>query len=748
MGERFASESIRVSEEAVRQVKKKYAIELARMGFHVFPLIQGGKLPGIKNFPALATRDEGMISDWWDQRPTANIGISTTRFGDDEALVVVDIDNKNGKNGSDEVMKLEFMGFPFPRTFTQHTPTGGIHMVYRAPKPVKQGVDVLAKGLDIRSKGGYIVALGSEIDGKYYTASKDEVAVAPLWLIESCGPAYEKAIEEPENLEKIHQSSAIDRAVDYLLNHAPLGHKGEGGDATAYKVAARVKDFGVDAETCLNLMLDYWNDRTIPGWKPERLKEKVLHAYRYGNRPVGAAAPEVVFAGHEGTSEEDGQIPPSRLVELNQKYALILLEGSHFILKETKDQKGRDKREYLNETSFKRWLSNRRVQLEDGGRSVTEAEQWLSWAGRRQYAGVCFSPEQEPANGYYNLWRGFTCEPLSLIEANSDQRRGLEMFLEHARENICSGNEEHFRWLIGWFAHLIQKPQEKPLTALVFKGRKGTGKNALVERVGKLLGEHFTLASSARYLTSNFNGHFDSCLFFVLDEATWGGDKNAEGTLKSLITGTEILIERKGKETYKVDNYMRIAIIGNEEWLVPATHDERRFAVFEVGEGKMQNREYFKTMRILLDEKGGNRVLLDYLRNFDLTGIDVNDAPKTEGLLNQKERNLRPIEHWWRDSLSSGRIIGSDLSAEWPSGALVEKDRIRDAATRYIKDRLLQKSWLPNEVMLTKELKTICPSLLPDRKREEGRTLHVYKFPNLENARADWERHIGHRVEW
>jgi hypothetical protein len=84
---------------------------------------------------------------------------------------------------------------------------------------------------------------------------------------------------------------------------------------------------------------------------------------------------------------------------------------------------------------------------------------------------------------------------------------------------------------------------------------------------------------------------------FALDEAFWSGDKQAEGVLKDLITGRDHVIEHKGKEPYSVANKTRVVIIGNEDWLIPASHDERRFAFFDVGDGRKQDRAFFQSMR-------------------------------------------------------------------------------------------------------------------------------------------------------
>lgn len=147
--------------------KLTHALNLAGMGFFVFPLVEGGKTPLIDGFPTKATRDPAQIRRWWTcpvlgVEQEHNIGIYTGRFGDGKALVVVDVDNKHGKRGDDALLELELEGYELAPTLEVVTPTGGRHLFYVTDVPVKQGVNVLGEGLDTRSAGGYVVGVGSE----------------------------------------------------------------------------------------------------------------------------------------------------------------------------------------------------------------------------------------------------------------------------------------------------------------------------------------------------------------------------------------------------------------------------------------------------------------------------------------------------------------------------------------------------------------------------------------------------------
>lgn len=716
------------------------ALALADMGFHVFPLIPNSKLPLIDDFPNQATTDHKRIKQWWidpimELEQPYNIGISTSKFGTGGALVVVDSDVK--KNGEDTVFELELTGKELPPTFTQITASGGSHRIYWSPKALKQGTDVLGKGLDIRSKGGYIVGAGSEIDGKEYTSVKGEIMPCPDWVAEACGQAHEKKKKSGKEIKTT--AAAIDRAKHYLINECPAAESGS-RNQSGYKAACKVKDYGVDQDTALQLLLDHW--KCEPMLEHDEVEHVVNSAYRYGNEEPGAASPEIQFSpvGEEVIEQEQ----LSYLQKMNKEYALIYMEGSHFILHETIDEKGRPKRVFLTEQTFKRRFSPYTIQ-----KNSTYAEEWLDWKHRREYKGVCFAPEREARHGYYNLWRGFTCQPLAYEHGSREAKAGFDMFLAHARENICRGDNELFTWLMGYFAHMVQRPFERPLTTVVFRGGKGTGKNALVDRVGNLMGSgHYLVAHDGRYLTSNFNAHFDSCLCLVLDEAFWSGDKAAEGKLKGLTTAPEIIIERKGREPYMVDNLVRLIVIGNEKWLVPASADERRYAVYDVGDGRKQDRKFFHDMRVFIDEMGGNQILLHYLQNFDLSKVDVNYAPRTAALLDQKVSSLEPFHQFWFDCLSFGKIVNSDFACEWEGELDVDKERFRMAFGRYCRDKNIR-SRIPDDRSIGKQLKGLCPDVDPTKKKREGSELiNLYRLPSLEHCRKAFGEYMGQAVIW
>lgn len=268
--------------------------------------------------------------------------------------------------------------------------------------------------------------------------------------------------------------------------------------------------------------------------------------------------------------------------------------------------------------------------------------------------------------------------------------------------------------------------------------------------IGHLLGCHFLSTAKRRHLIGDFNSHLENLLLLVANEAFWHGDHQVEGILKDLVTGQTHVIERKGQEPYEVANLLRLVVMGNEHVLIPASSDERRWAAFLVTLKRLkpltsEARSFFREMRLGM-EAGGYRLLLRFLMDYDLSGVDVDAAPDTELLHEQKIEGLDPFHQWWRESLANGRLELSDFGGEeWQTK--VPKDAVRDAYRRYRRERNIN-GREPQETAIGKLLRACAPSAYSSKDRQGERRVNVYRLPDLETAKAEWEAFIGHEGGW
>jgi hypothetical protein len=438
--------------------------------------------------------------------------------------------------------------------------------------------------------------------------------------------------------------------------------------------------------------------------------------------------------------------------KLNKQFALVLMGSKSVIFYEKPTAMIEDQKRMLAVDAFHNWHANRFTQIcgSDGKiKPVTWSKRWMSDRRRRQYDGIEFYPDPDNAPGtpdYLNLWSGFAVSP-----ARERDARRYKTFADHLLNNVCSGNKALHDWLFGFFAHIVQRPRQRLGVALVMRGRMGSGKTKVGEVFGRLFPRHYFLVDDPRYVTGQFNAHMATCLLLQADEAVWAGDKAAEGRLKGLITSPIQQIEAKGVDPIRLPNFVRLVMTSNEDWVVPAGKDERRFAVLDVDPRCAQRHEYFREMDEELAD-GGLEALLADLLAFDLESVDLWKIPRTEALLEQKIRSLNSVESWWFERLTNGSTArhGQHWKEEVSSTTLFN-DYIATADKIGVKRKQEETVFGISLAKLVPNLRRVKRTVEVEDERGGASTTRrawCYALPPLVEARAHFELIVGQRVQW
>lgn len=196
--------TVSTAPDSAPRTPTEYALAYAHLGFAVVPLNwitetgacscgradchSAGKhpfAPLARNGAHSATKDVERIRSWFETHPRLNIGIAT---GAASGIVVVDIDPRNGGDGTWEAM-LERNGAAEPETARAKTGGGGTHLLFRYDADNLPSVPA-GKGIDVKSDGGLIVVEPSRhASGRAYAwdAEADPldgaaIADVPDWL--------------------------------------------------------------------------------------------------------------------------------------------------------------------------------------------------------------------------------------------------------------------------------------------------------------------------------------------------------------------------------------------------------------------------------------------------------------------------------------------------------------------------------------------------------------------------------------
>jgi hypothetical protein len=308
---------------------------------------------------------------------------------------------------------------------------------------------------------------------------------------------------------------------------------------------------------------------------------------------------------------------------------------------------------------LERLYSNRFISVIDAtGQPVSKpaAKVWLSHADRKQFiGGMVFDPSnREQAPDVLNLWHGFAVEP----------RNGTwEKLQRHVLEVICRSENALFAYVLDWMADLVQHPDKQGEVAIVLRGPEGCGKGVLARAIKYLFGPHALAISNTKHLTGNFNGHLRDTVFLFADEAFYAGDKQHVGVLKALITEPYLTIEAKYQNPVQMPNFLHIMMASNEDWVVPASLDSRRWLVIDVPGTKAGDHAYFAAIQAELEHGGYEAMLYDLLAR-DLSQSNLRAVPVTDALQTQRKMSLSTEHAWWNDCLHRGYVYRSHLGLE------------------------------------------------------------------------------------
>ena len=204
--------------------------------------------------------------------------------------------------------------------------------------------------------------------------------------------------------------------------------------------------------------------------------------------------------------------------------------------------------------------------------------------------------------------------------------------------------------------------------------KEGIGKDTFIAPLKEIVGrEHFLMLSSLNQITGRFSGHLANTLLIFCNESVWGGDKSAQGVLKSMITDADQPIEYKGKDLFMIRSYRRTIFATNEQWAVPRGADDRRYVITDVSAARKGDWDYFKALRAEM-AAGGIAGLYQYLLDRDISDWHPRQIPSrlSKRGWEMKIMSAGSVVRWWLDMLQRGYLYedaskySEDDQEVWP----------------------------------------------------------------------------------
>lgn len=562
-------------------------------------------------------------------------------FRRENGLVGIDLDNVIDANG-DLLPDVEALVNDF-KSYTELSPSGkGLHILVKADGP--EGMtslkrpDTLSFAVELFVSSYYLTLTGHLCEQVPSTVADGDKPLARLLDALEASPRAKSekkkvfAEEAPTGLRSLQEFE--DTVLPKLAALEPRDRKESSiGNSRAFKWSVlcpwRNSHTNGDPEAAIFLHQD-----GRPGFK-------CLHSH-------------CAERGWRDLQKHYDLPAAGPVAQYNESYAVVDLGGKVRIMREVKTADGSIEERFMSTQDFMLYnQTDKETFTGPDGKPVTISKPhvWLNSPKRRQFSRIEFEPGLTLPPDHLNLFRGWNIQP---------KQGDWSLFRQHLQDNICKGNEGHYRWLMGWIAHIFQHPGgERVGTCPVLSGGQGTGKTTVGSIIGHLAHPYYLHLSRSEQLVGKFNHHLKGKIFCVGEEAFFAGAKQDVGRLKTLITDEYISVEPKGIDAFQVRSHLRLMLNSNHGWIVPAEHDERRFFVLNVSNARAKDTKYFSAIYEQM-RNGGYEALFHDLLNWNID-VNLREVPQTEGLAEQKQASLSSPQEFWYECVQNGEIILADI---------------------------------------------------------------------------------------
>lgn len=235
--------------------------------------------------------------------PGAGYGLKTGAAPKGSGVFVVDLD---GPDAMDAWIALGGSA----DTLTVETPRGA-HLYFAHPGfPVATSAGVLAKGIDVRGEGGFVVGPGSphRSGGAYELLNDVPPVAAPEWLLSWLRDRKPNAAEvqsypgdETDPTELEYKRGLFEQACKTM----PASVEGQNGDRALWRlVQYGAADLRLPVDVLLPLVREHFDPRCSPPWGrelDERVRHKARDAKTKSTRPLVEPPPAALAGLFNGT---------------------------------------------------------------------------------------------------------------------------------------------------------------------------------------------------------------------------------------------------------------------------------------------------------------------------------------------------------------------------------------------------------------------------------------------------------------
>lgn len=260
-----------------------------------------------------------------------------------------------------------------------------------------------------------------------------------------------------------------------------------------------------------------------------------------------------------------------------------------------------------------------------------------------------------------------------------DQEK-VKPWLTHLEDVWSSGDQVIYKYLLGWFASLVQKPHEKIGVNLVLKSvREGAGKNIMTDfMLHNVLGDRFGSSySNIDALLQKHNAGAEKHILSVLDEVGEGGKAfKYHNQIKDMTTRIRVTVEPKGVDRYTAPDYNNYIFTSNEDWIIKISDSDRRNLCLDISCHRIDQPEYWANLLAYKNNDVGEH-FFQYLLAYNLDEFNPRSIPVTEWKRQLRARSYSPEIQALMTLKDETKVHSQELMNIY-NGFIGEKTRFRN----------------------------------------------------------------------
>lgn len=277
----------------------------------------------------------------------------------------------------------------------------------------------------------------------------------------------------------------------------------------------------------------------------------------------------------------------------------------------------------------------------------------------------------------FNLFTGFKATPIWDLDGYyNDYYKKVDILFSHIKNIWCKGNEKAYEYILDWLAYLFQYPNKKIGIMIVLKSiKQGAGKNIIFDFIRDYVyGQKYCLEiNNMEQLTGKFNSLLQNKLLTLADEVgMFGTDHRNSDKLKNIITQPKQNIERKGMDSFKINDYNNFIALTNNDWAFKIEAGDRRHICLELSNEKVGDDKYFNKIGDCFNNECGN-IFYSILLNRDISNWKKLDIPMTELKRELKLNSMPKPLLYMIDIIEGKEKINLDLQNRIHQKTLFEK---------------------------------------------------------------------------